>query len=57
MYNNWVSGGCFLVVIILNVVIIIVEIIGGFLFGSFVLFFDVFYNFGDLFLIVLGYFV
>lgn len=55
MHNHQVSSGRFLAVTILNVVITIVEIIGGVVSGSLALLSDAFHNLGDSLSIVMGY--
>ena len=51
-----ITGKRFLAVTLLNVLITIVEIIGGLISGSLALLSDAFHNMGDSFSIVLGYF-
>lgn len=51
-----VTGKRFLAVTLLNVLITIVEILGGILSGSLALLSDAFHNLGDSLSIVLGYF-
>lgn len=50
-----ITGQRFLAVTLLNVLITVVEIIGGLLSGSLALLSDAFHNMGDSFSIILGY--
>ena len=54
--NEKITGQRFLAVTLLNVLITVVEIIGGLLSGSLALLSDAFHNMGDSFSIILGYF-
>lgn len=54
--DEQVTGKRFLLVTVLNVLITVVEIIGGIVSGSLALLSDAFHNLGDSFSIVLGYF-
>lgn len=54
--NERITGQRFLAVTLLNVLITVVEIIGGLLSGSLALLSDAFHNMGDSFSIILGYF-
>lgn len=55
MHSHRLRGQNFLIVTVLNLLITIVEIVGGLLSGSLALLSDAFHNLGDSFSIVLGY--
>lgn len=56
-YYYDIKGRNLFIFIFLNIIIIVVQVIGGIFLGSFLLLLDVFYNFSDVFFLIVSYIV